>query len=90
MRTKAKTAKVAIVIAASGVDETDLMAMIHDMLDGGSIQDLIYGRALDGDKKFKILSRPHEEVRADWLFSRGKPQDRVIWTWEVQQVNSAN
>lgn len=29
----------------------------------------------------RILSRPHEEFRFDWLAGRGAPADRVIWVW---------
>jgi hypothetical protein len=29
----------------------------------------------------RILARPHSELRADWLFSRGVPEERVIWVW---------
>jgi hypothetical protein len=54
-----KQAKVAIVLETTGVDETDLMEMIDDMLDGGSIQSAIYerGGVTNGTgKKFKITS----------------------------------
>jgi len=54
-----RRAKVAIVLDTTGIDETDLMEMIDDMLDGGLIQSTIYERAgvTNGTgKKFKITS----------------------------------
>ena len=49
------------------------------------VEAYIHVGATSSHSKKRILSRPHEEVRADWLFSRAKPEDRVIWVWEVER-----
>lgn len=55
-----------------GVDEDAL-------LDAGV--DYIHIGATSSHSAKWILSRQHEEFRFPWLMGRGKPQDRVIWTW---------
>ena len=57
---------------AYGVDEDAL-------LDAGMTY-IHIGATTSHDKK-RILSRPHEKFRFDWLAGRGESRDRVIWVW---------
>jgi len=59
-----------------GVDEDWLVNRVETYIHVG---------ATTSHSQKRILSRPHDEVRADWLFGRAKPEDRVIWTWEVER-----
>lgn len=60
-----------------GVDEEAL-------LDSG-IETFIHVGATTSHSQKRIVARPHEEFRPDFLFGRGKPEDRVIWVWETKR-----
>lgn len=59
-----------------GVDEDWLVNRVETYVHVG---------ATSSHSQKRILSRPHEEIRADWLVSRAKPEDRVIWVWEAER-----
>ncbi len=46
-----------------------------------SVECYIHVGATSSHSKKRVLARKHEELRPDWLFGRGAPQDRVIWWW---------